>query len=366
MRDGWQRDSRYLLADCGPHGFRNGGHAHADALSIEVSALGQNFLTDPGTFVYTADLAQRNLFRSTAMHNTLTLEGQGSSEPAGPFQWRSQARSSLACWHDHPGFSYLRGSHDGYRRLPSPATHERSIFFVHRDYWVLLDRVLGEGRWSGQLHFHAAPGVAAERADSGRTLRLRGADASLMLHSGLDTGSWSLRDGWVSRCYGARQSAPWATLEFPAVSNQAVLTVLRPFDNTAAVPAVQSVAVAAGAAIAISSAAQRDVVAWSVPQSPELGLVQNDFEWVAIRRASDSGSLQQVVLLHGTQIETPEFEVHFGRMVKYAVFHFDGSQMRISVDSPVTPVRMTAPAGLQPVLAVAAPASFDCCAHVRR
>jgi hypothetical protein len=366
MRDGWQRDSRYLLVDCGPHGFSNGGHAHADALSIELSALGQNFLTDPGTFVYTADLAQRNLFRSTAMHNTLTLESQGSSEPAGPFQWRSQARSSLACWHDHPGFTYLRGSHDGYRRLPSPATHERSIFFVNRDYWVMLDRVLGEGRWAVELNFHAAPGVKAELIDAGRALRLRGAGASLLMHSSLAAGSWSLQEGWVSRCYGARDTAPWAKFEFPATSNEAVLTVLRPFGDSAPAPAIQSVAVDSGCAMTIESPGQHDMLAWSVARSSDLGLVDNDFEWVAMRRSAASGALQQLILLHGAQIRTPEFEVDFGRMVKYAVFHFDGSQMRISVDSPVTPVRMTAPAGLQPVLTVADQTPDDCCAHVRR
>ena len=49
MRDGWNAQSNYLLFDCGPHGTDNCGHAHADALAIEVAANGQPLLIDPGT-----------------------------------------------------------------------------------------------------------------------------------------------------------------------------------------------------------------------------------------------------------------------------------------------------------------------------
>ncbi len=48
MRDGWTRDSNYLLFDCGPHGTMNCGHAHADALSFQLAANGQTMLIDPG------------------------------------------------------------------------------------------------------------------------------------------------------------------------------------------------------------------------------------------------------------------------------------------------------------------------------
>src|SRR6185295_7706568 len=49
MRDGWHPKANYLLFDCGPHGTDNCGHAHADALAIEVAANGRPMLVDPGT-----------------------------------------------------------------------------------------------------------------------------------------------------------------------------------------------------------------------------------------------------------------------------------------------------------------------------
>ncbi len=119
----------------------NCGHAHADALAIEVAALGATVLVDPGTFTYTGSAELRDLFRSTAMHNTLTIDGLSSSVPAGPFKWKHVAECTLHCWHDHPGFTFFEGSHDGYKRLPDPATHTRTVLFVGREYWFMLDRV---------------------------------------------------------------------------------------------------------------------------------------------------------------------------------------------------------------------------------
>ena len=65
MRDGWTRESNYLLFDCGPHGSLNCGHAHADALSFDVAANGRTVLVDPGTYTYTGSKELRDWFRSS-------------------------------------------------------------------------------------------------------------------------------------------------------------------------------------------------------------------------------------------------------------------------------------------------------------
>ncbi len=57
----------------GQHG--KGGHAHNDQLSITLALDGREVLVDPGTYVYLASPALRNHYRSTQMHNTLTVEG---------------------------------------------------------------------------------------------------------------------------------------------------------------------------------------------------------------------------------------------------------------------------------------------------
>ena len=63
---------------CYPDLYRKmlGTHTHADGLSFELSVGKQDFIIDPGSYVYTASAVERNKFRSTVMHNTLTIDGQ--------------------------------------------------------------------------------------------------------------------------------------------------------------------------------------------------------------------------------------------------------------------------------------------------
>ncbi len=159
MRDGWRRDSNYLLFDCGPHGTINCGHAHADALSFQLAAQGRTLLIDPGTFTYTGSQKLRDWFRSSAAHNTLTIAGEPSSIPEGPFSWRTIAKSECRDWISRARFDFVEGSHDGYSRLSPPASHSRSILFLKGDYWVVRDRVKSDGALQADLWFHFETGA---------------------------------------------------------------------------------------------------------------------------------------------------------------------------------------------------------------
>src|SRR6185369_4429515 len=93
MRDSWTKEADYALIDCGLHGVQSCGHAHADQLSFEYAAQGMTWLVDPGTFTYTGDAGLRDWFRSTAAHNTVTVDGEPQSVTAGPFAWAQVAES---------------------------------------------------------------------------------------------------------------------------------------------------------------------------------------------------------------------------------------------------------------------------------
>ena len=55
--------------DAGPHGFLAiAGHAHADALSVELRVGGVDVLADPGTFTYQGEPGWRRYFISTRAH----------------------------------------------------------------------------------------------------------------------------------------------------------------------------------------------------------------------------------------------------------------------------------------------------------
>src|SRR5688572_27403083 len=67
----------YLLGCCGEVGTAGiGNHKHNDLLSFELYVNDKAFIIDPGAYVYTRNPGWRNLFRSTAYHNTVVIDGQ--------------------------------------------------------------------------------------------------------------------------------------------------------------------------------------------------------------------------------------------------------------------------------------------------
>jgi hypothetical protein len=143
----------HLLVDGGPHGYQNGGHAHADALSLTFAVRGVPLLIDPGTACYTTDPAMRDRMRSTALHNTLTLDGRSQSLPNGPFHWSHVANGQVHRWRTAEGFDYFDGSHDGYR----PIEHRRRVLAMHGDLVVVADFVGGPGAHAAAVHWHFDP-----------------------------------------------------------------------------------------------------------------------------------------------------------------------------------------------------------------
>lgn len=145
----------HLIFDAGRHGYLNGGHAHADALSIVLTTAGRPFLVDAGTATYTMDPALRDLFRSTAMHNTVVVDGQPQSQPKGPFHWSSRADAKHVVWQSDARCDYMEGIHNGY----APKAHGRAIFALHGIGWVVLDHLVGPagGSAAAEIFWHMHP-----------------------------------------------------------------------------------------------------------------------------------------------------------------------------------------------------------------
>lgn len=157
----------HLIFDCGPHGFLNGGHAHADALAVVLTVAGRPLLVDPGTATYTMDAAVRDRFRSTAMHNTVVVDGRSQSEPRGPFHWRTTVNATCTLWQSGPDRDSAAGRHDGY----GAAGHRRSITALHGIGWIVVDDLSGIEHCDAAAMWHLHPSwVVAPRDD--RTVEL--------------------------------------------------------------------------------------------------------------------------------------------------------------------------------------------------
>ena len=193
MRDGWTRESNYLIFDCGPHGALNCGHAHADALSIDLAVNGRTMLVDPGTFTYTGSKELRDWFRSAQAHNTVTLDGQSSSVPNGAFTWKSIGECRVREWITSERFDFVCGEQ-------SPFT--RSILFLKGEYWIIRDTLKSPGEHRVEVRFQFDSTVDPRLENE----EIRESKSGFIIRS-FGNGRWSEENQWVSHCYGQRESA---------------------------------------------------------------------------------------------------------------------------------------------------------------
>lgn len=129
----------YSLLQGGPFGHHDCPHSHADMLHIDISVGTDNFLVDPGTFVYTADLAARNRYRSGAMHNGPRLVGEDLYLKDDPFAWNERPDVRLERRFLGSSFCYAKA---GWKREggSGEARFSRSAFLLADSFWLIQDR----------------------------------------------------------------------------------------------------------------------------------------------------------------------------------------------------------------------------------
>jgi hypothetical protein len=206
----------YLLFNASGVGARGrGSHGHNDALSLELSACNVSFIVDPGTYVYTADLEERNLFRSTRYHSTVEIDGeeQNRTDPRTPFVLGDEAHPRVLIWETAPDGDFIKAEHRGYARLREPVTCQRSVRLDKRKrFWLVEDDFYGAGEHDFRFRFHFASGLEvrvrdeiAEALDRKTGARLLVAPLDLKMKP-------ELEELFTSNDYGAKSpslSARW-------------------------------------------------------------------------------------------------------------------------------------------------------------
>ncbi|HEV7860135.1 MAG TPA: alginate lyase family protein, partial [Pyrinomonadaceae bacterium] len=352
MRDGWSRDSNYLLMDGGPHGSLNYAHAHADALAFDLTSRGRTLLVDPGTYNYTGVTEMREHFRSSAAHNTLTLDGQSSSVPAGPFSWRQVAKISTHAWLSHERFDYFEASHDGYERLPSPAKHTRSMLFIKGAYWMMLDRVAATGAHLCELHFQFAPDatpVLESEEDGGMPVLRERAEGLPGLEIFLfgEGGAWREKQGWVSECYRQHRPAPALVFSREAAGAQEFVTFLVPHGAGENLKTrAREIEATGGRAFEVLGARTRDVLLISKGGMVLAARLATDFELAWARFSSETGTLEELLLLGasvgGRSLSLDGQEIfHTASRTSYLFARRVGERLRVETDEEKYDVRLT-------------------------
>ena len=191
-----------LVMDAGPQGAHTGGHGHADALSLTLTASGRELLSDAGTFEYVGPNLERDRFRGTSAHNTLMVGGVDQAQPRGPFGWDRLPDVQAEGWISGKTFDLFVGSHDGYSRLPNPAIHRRFVLALRSGLILVRDLVLGFGEYPVEIFWHLGHSLTEQSPDL-----FFGGGAGLRFIT-VDGHGWSrsVEDHFHSPVYGVKQT----------------------------------------------------------------------------------------------------------------------------------------------------------------
>lgn len=205
-------------APVGMHGLS--GHAHNDALAFDLRVAGRPVVVDPGTFVYTPDVAARNLFRSTAVHNTVCIDGTETAplSDVALFELDDIACPTIERYRSDPRRDLLVARHEAYKRLPDAVIHRRIVCFDRaRRRWRIRDRLRGCRRHDVAVAFHVAPGLHVELEQNARGATVSGPHGPMVRIVGDDRVDARFRcePAWYSPRYGVREASTRLVFDAP-------------------------------------------------------------------------------------------------------------------------------------------------------
>lgn len=199
-----------VFVDAGPVGMAGrGGHGHNDCLSVDVTLAGAHLIVDPGAYVYTADWQARNMFRSTAAHNTPQIDGEEINRFVNPqYLWllSNDAIPDIHHWETSTKSDRLTASHSGYQRLPSPVTPERTVIFDKvEDRLAIIDQFEGASAHDIQVRYTLAPQVTIKNVAIDQWQLSSDAGDFLLTSTGGSEWGLHIEDAGFSPSYGVKQ-----------------------------------------------------------------------------------------------------------------------------------------------------------------
>ena len=128
----------------------------ADQLHVDLWWKGINLARDAGTYLYNGPPPWNNGFARTAVHNTVTVDGEDQMRRAGRFLWVdwAQASGNVSISNKSTKSDRFEGEHDGYCRLG--VVHKRSVQWLPNCGWVIVDDLAGTGEHTLSLHWLTA------------------------------------------------------------------------------------------------------------------------------------------------------------------------------------------------------------------
>ncbi len=153
LRNGWEPSSTVLIHsnNYSDEALRIWSHNQPDNGTFELYHNGRNFFPDTGVYAYYTqggNNSDRIWYRQTRVHNTQTLDNEDI------FQAKGQLLGSDV----RPDWEVIVTENEGYTDLK----HRRYIFFVEKEFFVLVDEGVGTADGTVSLHFNLCEGGDTE------------------------------------------------------------------------------------------------------------------------------------------------------------------------------------------------------------
>jgi len=173
FRSGWGKDDVWVRFHCGMLGA---GHGHADQIHFDLSAYGEDILSDSGRFTYVYGSARRE-FKAPSAHNTITVDGEDFYVTKDSWECSRLCRAVNRAYYSDTQYGYAEGGHLGY--YEKGVFVNRRLIFLKPDVLMIADEFYAGGPHTYEQFFHF--GECGTVSDTDGLVRWEGERASAQL-----------------------------------------------------------------------------------------------------------------------------------------------------------------------------------------
>ncbi|MCD4742646.1 MAG: heparinase II/III family protein, partial [Desulfobacteraceae bacterium] len=143
----------------------HGTHTHSDALSFELSIGDQDFIVDPGSYVYSASQKSRNEFRSTCKHNSVIIDNLDQVEflDNNLFCVKSQYVPKGLVYLKENGKETIMGTYTWHLNAGETVIQKRSFEITNKKHILIQDDLIFQQPHVYTWHYHFAPELEVEK-----------------------------------------------------------------------------------------------------------------------------------------------------------------------------------------------------------
>ena len=146
LRNRWGADGTMLILK-NNYNPSNNWHCQPDNGTVALWKGGRRFLPDAGVFTYSTG-ATRNYYASTAVHNTMTLNGQTIADGYMKGKYLGSGHTDA--------YDYIVTENASYSNL----THRRAVFMVSGSFFVIVDEGYGTASNTVDVRFNLCADTA--------------------------------------------------------------------------------------------------------------------------------------------------------------------------------------------------------------